>query len=51
MIIKEDVAESLANFIQGRAPRAPITVGSVHYLNKVQQIVDQYRTIIGKFPI
>ena len=48
MMIKEGVAESLADFIQGRAS---ITVGSAHYLNKVQQAGDQYKRIIGKFPI
>ena len=48
MMIKEGITESLADFIQGRAS---ITVGSTHYLNKVQQAVDQYRRVVGKFPI
>jgi intergrase/recombinase len=47
-MIKEGITESLADFIQGRAS---ITVGSAHYLNKVQQAADQYRKIAGKFPI
>lgn len=33
------VIESLADFIQGHAPA---TVGSAHYLNKVQQTKDEY---------
>ena len=40
------VIESLADFIQGRAAA---TVGSAHYLNKVQQAKDEYRRIMGKF--
>jgi intergrase/recombinase len=31
--------ECVADFIQGRAPA---TVGSAHYLNKVQQAKDEY---------
>ncbi len=46
LMIKEGVTESLADFIQGRAPA---TVGSTHYLNKVQQAKDEYRRIMGKF--
>ncbi len=37
IMIKEEVTEGLANFIQGYAPA---TVGSAHYLNKVQQAKD-----------
>ncbi len=48
VMIKEGITESVADFIQGRASA---TVGSAHYLNKVQQAVDQYRKLIGKFPI
>lgn len=47
-MIKEGVTESLADFIQGRAS---LTVGSAHYLNKMGQAKDQYRRIMGKFPI
>jgi len=47
-MIKEGITESVADFIQGRAST---TVGSTHYLNKVQQAVDQYRKIVGKFPL
>ena len=47
-MIKEGITESIADFIQGRAS---ITVGSAHYLNKVNQAVDQYRKIAGKFPV
>ncbi len=46
LMIKEGVTESLADFIQGRAPA---TVGSAHYLNKVQQAKDEYQRIMGKF--
>ena len=48
VMIKEGITESIADFIQGRSST---TVGSTHYLNKVQQAVDQYRRLIGKFPI
>jgi intergrase/recombinase len=48
MMIKEGITEGVADFIQGRAPT---TVGSAHYLNKVQQATDQYRRVIGKFPV
>jgi intergrase/recombinase len=47
-MIKEGITESVADFIQGRAST---TVGSAHYLNKVQQATDQYYRIVGKFPI
>lgn len=47
-MIKERVTESLADFIQGRAS---VTVGSAHYLNKVQQLKEEYRRIMGKFVI
>jgi intergrase/recombinase len=47
-MIKEGITESVADFIQGRAS---FTVGSAHYLDKVQQAADQYRRIVGKFPI
>ncbi len=46
LMIKEDVTESLADFIKDRAPA---TVESAHYLNKVQQAKDEYRRIMGKF--
>jgi intergrase/recombinase len=48
LMIKEGVTESLADFIQGRAPA---TVGSAHYLNKVQQSKEEYRRIVRKFGI
>jgi intergrase/recombinase len=44
--IKEGMNESLADFMQGRAP---ITVGSAHYLNRVQQAKEEYRRILGNF--
>ncbi len=47
-MIKEGITENLADFIQGRAS---VTVGSAHYLNKTGKAKDQYRRIIGKFPI
>ncbi|WP_394328876.1 integrase [Methanococcoides vulcani] len=46
--MKEGVNESLADFIQGRGS---MTVGSAHYLNKVQQAKDEYRRIMGDFSI
>ncbi|AFV23643.1 hypothetical protein Mpsy_1435 [Methanolobus psychrophilus R15] len=46
VMIKEGVTESLADFIQGRAPA---TVGSAHYLNKVQQAKEEYRRILANF--
>lgn len=46
LMIKEGVTESLADFIQGRAPA---TVGSAHYLNKVQQSKEAYKKIVGNF--
>ncbi|NPE30471.1 hypothetical protein HNV12_21460 [Methanococcoides sp. SA1] len=45
---KEGVIESLADFIQGRAA---VTVGSAHYLNKVQQAKDEYCRIMEKLSI
>ena len=48
LMIKEGITESVADFIQGRASA---TVGSAHYLNKVQQATNQYRRLIGKLPI
>ena len=48
VMIKEGITESVADFVQGRASA---TVGSAHYLNKVQQAVNQYRRLIGKLPI
>ncbi|WP_164999244.1 integrase [Methanohalophilus profundi] len=45
-MIKERITESIADFIQGRAPT---TVGSAHYLNKVQQSKEEYRKIVSKF--
>jgi intergrase/recombinase len=47
-MIKEGITESVADFIQGRAST---TVGSAHYLNKVQQATNQYHRIVGKFPV
>jgi intergrase/recombinase len=47
-MIREGITESVADFIQGRAST---TVGSAHYLNKVQQATNQYNKIAGKFPI
>ncbi len=47
-MIKEGVTESLADFIQGRAPA---TVGSAHYLNKVEQARVEYAKMIDQFPI
>ncbi|TGC06509.1 hypothetical protein CUN85_12850 [Methanolobus halotolerans] len=48
VMIKEGVTESLADFIQGRAPA---TVGSAHYLNKVQQAKEEYKRIIEKLAL
>jgi intergrase/recombinase len=47
-MMKEGVTESLTDFIQGRAPA---TVGSAHYLNKVQQSKEAYKRIVRKFSI
>ncbi|MGD9779243.1 integrase [Methanomethylovorans sp.] len=41
------MTESLVDFIQGSAPA---TVRSAHYLNKVQQAMDEFRRIIDAFP-
>jgi intergrase/recombinase len=46
VMVKEGVTESLADFIQGRAPA---TVGSAHYLNKVQQAKEEYKRIMRMF--
>jgi intergrase/recombinase len=48
LMVKERVTESLADFIQGRAPA---TVGSAHYLNKVQQSKEEYRRIVERFVV
>ncbi|AKB85404.1 integrase [Methanococcoides methylutens] len=48
IMIKEGVTESLADFIQGRAS---MTVGSAHYLNKVEQAKNEYRRIMRKLSI
>lgn len=48
MMIKDGVTESIADFIQGRAAT---TVGSAHYLNKVQRTSVEYAKIIDQFPI
>jgi intergrase/recombinase len=37
-----------SDFIQGRAAA---TVGSAHYLNKVQNATEEYEKLIRKFPI
>jgi len=47
-MIKDGVTESIADFIQGRAAT---TVGSAHYLNKVQQAKNEYERIMGTFSI
>lgn len=38
--------ESIADFIQGRAP---VTVGTAHYLNKVKQAKEEYRKIVKRY--
>ncbi|WP_305064112.1 integrase [Methanococcoides sp.] len=48
MMIKAKVTESIADFIQGRAA---MTVGSAHYLNKVQQAKNEYQGVIEKFAL
>jgi Uncharacterized protein conserved in archaea len=48
MMISEGVTESIADFIQGRAP---VTVGSAHYLNKVMQAREAYRKIVEKLGV
>ncbi|NPE29478.1 hypothetical protein HNV12_16270 [Methanococcoides sp. SA1] len=47
-LFQASVTESLADFIQGRAAT---TVGSAHYLNKVQRASVEYAKIIDQFPI
>jgi intergrase/recombinase len=46
LMVSEGVPESIADFIQGRAP---VTVGSAHYLNKVKQAKEAYRRFVEKF--
>jgi intergrase/recombinase len=46
LMIQEGVTESVADFIQGRAPA---TVGSAHYLNKVHHAGEAYRRIVSRF--
>jgi len=48
LMVAEGVSESIADFIQGRAP---VTVGSAHYLNKVKRAKEEYRRIVEKFAI
>ncbi|MCM1987776.1 integrase [Methanococcoides seepicolus] len=48
MMIQDGVTESIADFIQGRAAT---TVGSAHYLNKVQRASVEYAKVIEQFPI
>ncbi|WP_370574627.1 integrase [Methanomethylovorans sp.] len=48
VMVKEGVTKSLADFMQDRVP---VTVGSAHYLNKVQQAKEEYRRIRGNFEI
>ncbi len=43
VIIKEGVTEILADFIQGKAP---VTVGSAHYLNKMQRSTGGFWAIL-----
>jgi len=44
-LIENDVPESIADFIQGRAS---ISIGSAHYLNKTKQADKQYERIADK---
>jgi len=44
LMIKEGVTESIADFIQGRAA---VTVGSAHYLNKVQRGKEEYHKVMN----
>ncbi len=46
-MVEHDVSESLADFMQGRAP---VTVGSAHYLNKVKQSVAAYEKVLPFLP-
>ena len=47
-LVENGVSESIADFMQGRAP---VTVGSAHYLNKIKQSVDAYQKVVEHFPI
>ncbi len=47
-LISNGVPESIADFIQGRAP---ITVGSMHYLAKVKQADEWYSRTVSLFPL
>jgi intergrase/recombinase len=46
LMISEGIPESIADFIQGRAP---VTVGSAHYLNKVMQAKEAYSKLVKRF--
>ncbi|MBN2110788.1 MAG: hypothetical protein JW705_06850, partial [Methanosarcinaceae archaeon] len=46
LMVAAGISESLADFIQGRSAA---TVGSAHYLNKVQQSREAYRRLVGNF--
>lgn len=43
MLVQVGVGESVAGFIQGKLPT---TVGSAHYLNKVQQAKNESQVVI-----
>ena len=47
-LVENDVSESIADFMQGRAP---VTVGSAHYLNKIKQSVIAYQKVVDLFPL
>lgn len=47
-LVENEVSESIADFMQGRAP---VTVGSAHYLNKIKQSVTAYQKVVVLFPI
>ena len=47
-LVENGVSESIADFMQGRAP---VTVGSAHYLNKIKQSVDAYQKVVEHLPI
>jgi len=44
-LIANNVPESVADFIQGRAPS---TVGSMHYLAKVKQADEWYAKVVSQ---
>jgi intergrase/recombinase len=46
LMVAAGISESLADFIQGRSAT---TVGSAHYLNKVQQSREAYRRLVSAF--